>query len=90
MTRGVLGSGYGGFVVKDNRTEYYRAYQALNRDKIKERGKKAYDANPEKFKASTRAYYIKRRDKAKRDAIDAKKWRDAEEIANRCPNTKYF
>tara|TARA_R110000824_G_C15217626_1_gene677262 strand:- start:206 stop:496 length:291 start_codon:yes stop_codon:yes gene_type:complete len=82
MTRGLLGSGYGGFVVRENPKEYQEAYTAKNGERIKKRMKEKYDENPELYKARMKAQYYKT--KAKKQAqkivdeknrIDAEKWR---------------
>lgn len=57
MTRGLFGSGPGGFTVRDSPDQYYRAYYQKNKKKISERMKKRYADNPEKYKAKRKLDY---------------------------------
>ena len=82
MVRGLLGSGYGGFIVKDNPIEYQLAYSAKNGERLKKRRDERYAENPELFRSRMRAQYAKNKDKrlakkeeAERNRIDAEKWR---------------
>tara|TARA_R110000787_G_scaffold4121_2_gene16035 strand:+ start:1302 stop:1595 length:294 start_codon:yes stop_codon:yes gene_type:complete len=83
MVRGLLGSGYGGFIVKDNPKEYQLAYNAKNGDRIKKRLKEKYAENPELYKTRMKAQYYKNKAKQlakkaenERNRIDAEKWRN--------------
>lgn len=57
MTRGLFGSGPGGFTVRDSPDQYFKAYYQKNKKKISERMKQRYAANPEKYKAKRKLDY---------------------------------
>ena len=57
MTRGVYGSGYGGYVVQYDKEKYQKAYYQAKRDKRRAYGKRYYQRNKDKLKAASRAYY---------------------------------
>jgi len=57
MTRGISGSGIGGYTIKDNKTDYHKAYYIKNRERILERTRARYAANPEKYRALSQKNY---------------------------------
>ncbi len=57
MTRGVYGSGYGGFVVKYHKEEYQKAYYKATREKRRAYGRQYYARNREKLLNASRVYY---------------------------------
>ena len=57
MTRGVYGSGYGGYVVQYDKEKYQKAYYQATRDKRRAYGKRYYERNKEKLKQASRDYY---------------------------------
>ena len=72
MTRGLFGSGAGGYTVRDNPKEYFSTYYKKNKERIRKRQKASYDANPEKFRAYTRAYYQKKLTKEREIYMEAR------------------
>ena len=63
MTRGVKCSGVGGFSIKDNKKEYHDTYYRIHKERILERTRARYAANPEKYKALSQANYRKKQEK---------------------------
>tara|TARA_R110002153_G_scaffold52239_1_gene146545 strand:- start:193 stop:420 length:228 start_codon:yes stop_codon:yes gene_type:complete len=57
MTRGISGSGVGGFTIKDNKKEYHASYYQKNKERILARTKERYEANPEKYRALSQKNY---------------------------------
>ncbi len=57
MTKGVYGSGVGGYVVQYNKKEYQQAYYEKNRDRIINYGKNYYQRNKEKLKKQQKERY---------------------------------
>tara|TARA_R110002153_G_scaffold52239_1_gene146546 strand:+ start:419 stop:712 length:294 start_codon:yes stop_codon:yes gene_type:complete len=59
MVKGEFASGVGGWNRVYRSTEYHNAYYHQNIEHIKQRRKKAYDANPEYFREKARLSRIK-------------------------------
>jgi hypothetical protein len=57
MTRGISGSGIGGWTIKDNKTEYHASYYQKNKERILARTRARYKANPEKYRALSQKNY---------------------------------
>jgi len=57
MTKGVYGSGYGGYVVAYHKKEYQQAYYEKNRERILKYGKSYYQRNKEKLKQQQKDRY---------------------------------
>ncbi len=55
MVRGLKGSG--GFIVKEQPKEYFKAYYAKNRSYILAKAKERYKYNAEKYRRRTRLNY---------------------------------
>ena len=62
MTRGLMGSGAGGFTLKFNKLEYQKAYYQKNKKIIAERKKAKYDANPEKYRKLRREAWLTKKE----------------------------
>jgi len=69
MVKGSFASGVGGWNRVYRSTEYHNAYYHLNREKIRIRRKKAYDANPEHFREKARLARLKKKLKDNRKII---------------------
>jgi len=57
MTRGVYGSGFGGYVVQYDKEKYQKAYYQATRDKRRAYGRRYYERNKDKLKQASRDYY---------------------------------
>ena len=65
MVRGIKASGLGGFTIKDNKKEYHDTYYRIHKERILQRTRDRYAANPEKYKALSQANYKKKQAKIK-------------------------
>mgnify|MGYP003646019700 FL=1 len=63
MTRGITGSGLGGFTIKENAKAYHDEYYKTHKERILARTRARYAANPEKYKALSQANYRKKQEK---------------------------
>jgi len=72
---------------KENRKEYQRNYQKANREKLAEKARKHYAANPEKAKEYSIKYYEDNREKLIQDTA---KWRAANPEKSKASSLKYY
>ena len=63
MVRGIIGSGLGGFTIKENAKAYHDEYYKKHKERILARTRARYAANPEKYKALSQANYRKKQEK---------------------------
>ena len=59
MVKGCMGSGFGGYVVKDHPIEYRKAYYKANRLRISKYQAGYYQRNKEKLQGKSKEYYTK-------------------------------
>ena len=65
MVRGITGSGVGGHTIKENAKAYHQEYYKKHKERILQRTRDRYAANPEKYKALSQANYKKKQEKIK-------------------------
>ena len=65
MTRGIKASGVGGYTIKENAKAYHEEYYRVNKERILQRTRDRYAADPEKYKRLSQQNYKKRQAKIK-------------------------
>ena len=75
MTKGVLGSGAGGYILQYHRKEYHQAYYKQNKERILKYGKKYYQDHKEKLKAEQKRRYYENKKIVKTMGQNGLEWR---------------
>ena len=75
MTKGVLGSGAGGFILQYHRKEYHQAYYKQNKERILKYGKKYYQDHKEKLRAEQKRRYYENKKIVKTMGQNGLEWR---------------
>jgi hypothetical protein len=75
MTKGVLGSGVGGYILQYHRKEYHQAYYQQNKERILKYGKKYYQDHKEKLRAEQKRRYYENKKIVKTMGQNGLEWR---------------